>query len=69
MIWLTIAEGLPIGAWRVRMGHSGICPLCQGNHMQTAKHGFFTYQAVRPAWEKLQELLSFEMFAVYHAII
>lgn len=57
MIWLTIAEGLPIGAWRVRIGHTGICPLCPGRHMQTAEHGLYLCEAVNPAWEKLRSLL------------
>ena len=58
MVWLTIAEGLHLGDWRRRIGHSGICPLCNGNQLQTAEHGLFYCSAVRVAWEKLRHLLS-----------
>jgi hypothetical protein len=31
MIWLVIAEGIPIGSWRMCIGYSRICPLCTQN--------------------------------------
>lgn len=56
MVWLTIAGGLPLGSWRIRMGHSGICPLCNNNQIQTPEHALYSCPLVTPAWERLRHL-------------
>lgn len=58
IVWLTIADGLPLGAWRVRIGHSGICPLCTSRVLQTNEHGLFSCPAVIIAWQRLRRIRS-----------
>lgn len=58
MIWLTIAEGIPVGAWRRRIGQSGECNLCVGGMLQTARHAFFDCARVKIIWDKIRELMS-----------
>lgn len=50
MVWLIIADGLPVGEWRRKIGHSGLCNLCTEGVLQTSKHAFFECEAVRPVW-------------------
>lgn len=57
MIWLTIADGIPIGEWRRRIGHTGLCNLCGKDEIQSSKHAFFDCDMVRPIWIKVRELL------------
>jgi hypothetical protein len=54
MVWLVIAEGLPIGAWRMWIGHSGLCTLCRSTKIQTWEHAFFGCPIVKEAWERLR---------------
>jgi hypothetical protein len=56
MVWLVIAEGLPIGSWRIKIRHSGICPLCDGNIIQTPEHTFFCCPAMSNAWTRLRKI-------------
>lgn len=58
MIWLTIAGGIPVGEWRRKIGHSGLCNLCDKGVIQTPKHAFFECEAVSPVWTKIRELTS-----------
>lgn len=54
-IWLTIADGLPIGAWRNRcFGHPGLCTLFNLQVLQTSDHALFSCAAVSEAWTKLR---------------
>ena len=53
MLWLTIA---PIGTWRRRIGHNGICNLCTGNHLENSKHALFLCPAVSLAWERMRAI-------------
>ena len=57
MIWLTIADGLPIGAWRRRcIGQASLCTLCPCGEVQTAEHAFFTCASVTEAWDRLRHI-------------
>lgn len=57
MIWLTIADGLPIGAWRQRcIGQSGTCTLCNLQVLQTSEHALFACQSVTEAWSRLRHI-------------
>lgn len=58
MIWLTIAEGIPVGDWRRRIGHTGLCNLCGEGQLQTPEHAFFGCVAIQPIWVKVRELFS-----------
>ncbi len=39
MMWLTMVEGLPIGAWCMKIGQEGICNLCTKSTLETTQHG------------------------------
>jgi hypothetical protein len=39
MVWLIMVEGLPIGAWHIKIGQEGICNLCTKSSLGTTKHG------------------------------
>jgi hypothetical protein len=56
MVWLVIAEGLPIGSWRIKIGHSGICLLCDRNVIQNPDHAFFSCPAVSNAWAQMRSI-------------
>jgi hypothetical protein len=47
---------LPLGARRVRIGHSGICLLCIGRVLQTNEHHLFSCPVVIIAWQRLQRI-------------
>lgn len=53
-----IAGGLLVRSWRMRMGHSGLCPFCDGQHIQTPEHALFSCSSVAPAWTSLRHLRS-----------
>lgn len=54
MVWLTIAEGLSIGAWRVRLQQDGLCKFCR--LLKTGEHALFSCVGASPAWDKLRLL-------------
>jgi hypothetical protein len=39
MVWLIMVEGLPIGAWHIKIRQEGICNLCTKSSLGTTKHG------------------------------
>ena len=51
MQWLILNEGLPVGAWRERVGLPNNCQLCPGNHRETLQHAFQECPEIRRAWE------------------
>jgi hypothetical protein len=55
MLWLIMEERLPIGAWRTRIGHQGICNLCDDG-LGNLKHGLMRCVVVEEAWSKFTEL-------------
>ncbi len=50
MVWLTMAKGLPIGAWHMKIGQEGISNLCTEGSLETTKHGLMQCIVVREAW-------------------
>lgn len=57
-IWLTIADRIPVGEWRRKIGHFGICNLCNTGDLQTTRHAFFECEAMVPIWTKIREIMS-----------
>ena len=51
MQWLVLTEGLPVGAWRERIGLSNDCQLCPHPTNETLQHAFMDCPEVRKAWE------------------
>ena len=50
MQWLILAEGLPVGAWREKLGLPGNCPLCISQERETLQHAFLDCEEVKQAW-------------------
>lgn len=50
MQWLVLTEGLPVGAWRERIGLSSDCQLCPGQERETLQHSFLDCTEVKQAW-------------------
>lgn len=51
MQWLILTEGLPVGAWRERIGLPNECQLCPAQSKGTFQHAFVECPAVSQAWE------------------
>lgn len=49
MIWLAIAGGLPVGAWRTRMGLPGECSLYGTGALQSIEYALYSCPIVFPA--------------------
>jgi len=56
MLWLTMEKGLPIGAWRTRIGYQRTCNLCDDGVLGTLEHGLMRCVVVEKAWSKFREL-------------
>ena len=54
MQWLILTEGLPVGAWRERLGFSGIYQICDLQERETLQHAFKDCQEVNKVWENFQ---------------
>ena len=50
MQWLILSEGLPVGAWREKLGLSGACQLCAHHERETLAHSFLECQEVTQSW-------------------
>ena len=50
MQWLVLTEGLPVGAWRERIGLRSDCQLCPGQVRETLQHAFLDCEEVKQAW-------------------
>lgn len=50
MQWLILAEGLPVGAWRERIGLSNRCQLCQVSTKETLQHAFQECPEISRIW-------------------
>ena len=50
MQWLILNEGLPVGAWRERLGHNGDCELCIPTARETLQHAFVECKEIYQAW-------------------
>ena len=51
MQWLVLTEGLPVGAWREKIGLPSTCELCQVPIRETLQHAFQDCPQVRRAWD------------------
>lgn len=40
MQWLVLTEGLPVGAWRERIGLPNTCQICPAQERETLQHAF-----------------------------
>lgn len=49
--WLILTEGLPMGAWRERLGLPNNCQLCPEQSRKTLQHAFQECPEIRQAWE------------------
>ena len=49
--WLILTGGLPVGAWREKVGLPSACQLCPGGERETLQHSFQNCIEVRQAWE------------------
>ena len=50
MQWLILSEGLPVGAWRERIGLSSICQFCACQTRETLRHTFLNCTSISHAW-------------------
>jgi hypothetical protein len=51
MQWLILTDGLPVGAWREKLGVDGTCPLCVLHTRETLQHAFMECEEVSQAWD------------------
>ena len=51
MQWLILTEGLPVGAWRERLGLPGGCQLCPAQTRETLQHSFQECPEITQAWD------------------
>ena len=51
MQWLILTKGLPVGAWRERIGLPNACQLCPTQDRETLQHAFLECSEVKEAWE------------------
>lgn len=51
MQWLVLNEGLPVGAWREKVGLSGDCQLCNPAERETLQHAFVDCTEVHQVWD------------------
>lgn len=50
MQWLILTEGLPVGAWREKLGLSNECQLYEDHTRETLQHAFQECPEVSRAW-------------------
>ena len=50
MQWLILTGGLPVGAWRERIGMSSQCPLCPSHDRETLQHAFQDCSEIARTW-------------------
>lgn len=56
MQWLILTEGLPVGAWRERIGLPSHCQLCPTQSRETLQHAFQECTEIRQAWDLFRNL-------------
>lgn len=49
-LWLIVNKGLPVGAWRARMGLPSKCTICVGDHEESLQYCFQTCTEVQKVW-------------------
>jgi hypothetical protein len=58
MQWLILTEGLPVGAWRERLGLPNNCQLCPTQDKETLQHAFQDCSEIRRVWELFRKTRS-----------
>ena len=53
--WLILAEGVPVGAWREKLGLPGHCLLCASQERETLQHAFLECEEIKDAWSYLRK--------------
>ena len=56
MQWLILTEGLPVGAWRERIGLPNHCQLCPAQSRETLQHAFQECTEITRAWDLFRAL-------------
>jgi exonuclease III len=56
MQWLILTEGLPVGAWREKLGLSNECQLCEEHPRETLQHAFQTCPEISRVWDLFRDL-------------
>ena len=51
MQWLILTEGLPVGAWRERIGMSNACQHCPAQAKETLQHAFQECTEIKQVWQ------------------
>jgi hypothetical protein len=51
MQWLILNDGLPVGAWREKVGLSSDCQLCNPTERETLQHAFVDCKEIQQAWD------------------
>jgi hypothetical protein len=67
MKWLILANSLPVGAWRRRIGHRSNCTLYNTRTLETLEHMFLTCSWVTDAWQKFNIIWCAIGFAPYRS--
>ena len=49
--WMILTEGLPVGAWRERIGVPNNCQLCLAQLKETLQHAFKDCSEINQVWE------------------
>jgi exonuclease III len=53
--WLILTGGLPVGAWRERIGLPSDCQICPTGDRETLQHAFQTCVEVEQAWDLFRQ--------------
>ena len=56
MQWLILTEGLPVGAWRERIGMPNQWQLCPSHQRETLQHAFQDCSEIRRIWELFRDV-------------
>lgn len=56
MQWLILTEGLPVGAWRERIGLSNHCQLCPNRTRESLQHAFLDCPEITRIWDLFRGL-------------
>lgn len=54
--WLILNEGLPVGAWREKLGLNSDCQICFPQARETLRHAFVECTEVAQAWDFFRRL-------------
>ena len=54
--WLILNEGLPVGAWREKLGFNSDCQICFPHARETLRHAFVECTEVAQAWDFFRRL-------------